>query len=403
MRLAVFRLAIIVGALALAGCATIMRNPVPSASLSLAAEVPGLSGVRAFADENPGDIAADLRRRAPNMPRLAQAAQQVGGRPVVEILALSGGGADGAFGAGLLSGWSEAGTRPQFEIVTGVSAGAIIAPFAFLGSRYDRQLKEIWTEYRTNELIMAQILPGLLGGSSLADTAPLAELIEKYVDRRMLAEIAREYRRGRMLLVLTTNLDAQRPVVWNMGEIAASRHKDAPELFRKVILASAAIPGAFTPVSIPVAVDGKSYDELHVDGGTTMEVFVSPFRAPLKAFDKLYPRPPLRRIYIVKNGRMTPEYKPVQAQTIPIVSSAISTLLLNQSNDEIYRIYREARDGGAEFRLAAIPASFDAPRKEVFDPVYQRALFDAGYEIASSGNHWLSEPPDVRPRHVAGR
>lgn len=388
----------------LGGCATMaMRNPVPTAALSNTAEISGLASVRFFADEMPTDLLGEVRRRAPNMPRLAQNAERIGGRPVVEILALSGGGADGAFGAGLLTGWSEQGTRPEFEIVTGVSAGAIIAPFAFLGASHDRQLKDIWTDYRTDELILSQILPGLLGGSSLADTAPLAALIEKYVNKRMLADIAREYRRGRMLLILTTNLDAQRPVVWNMGEIAASGHKDAPELFRKVILASAAIPGAFPPVGVTVQAGGKTYDEMHVDGGTTMEVFVSPVRAPLKAFDKLYARPPIRHIYIVKNGRLMPEYKPVQPQTIPIVSSAISTLLLNQSNDEIYRIYREARDGGASFRLAAIPSAFNAPRKEVFDPVYQGALFDVGYKLGRSGNPWMSTPPDVRPRYMAGR
>ncbi len=380
-----------------------LRNPVPNEQLSRVAFIPGLEDVRAFADERPTNILETVRRRAPNLPRLAEVSGRPDGRRIVDILALSGGGADGAFGAGVLTGWTLSGTRPEFEIVTGVSAGAIIAPFAFLGPRYDRQLKEIWTAYRTNQLLAAQLLGGLLGGSALADTAPLAELIEKYADKRMLAEVAREYRRGRLLMVLTTNLDAKRPVVWNLGEIAASAHPDAPELFRKVILASAAIPGAFTPVSIPVVANGVSYDELHVDGGTTKEVFVSPVRAPLREFDAIYSRPPIRRIFIIVNGRLTPEYHAVQPQTVPIAAGAIATLLLSQTNDEIYRIHREAQDAGADFRLMAIPSDFSAPRKEAFDPEYQTALFNVGVDLGRKSHGWMRRPPEIKPHAEARR
>ena len=175
------------------------------------------------------------------MPRIAQGATRVRGRPVVEILALSGGGGDGAFGAGVLTGWSERGDRPEFEVVTGVSAGAIIAPFAYLGPRYDGALREIWTKYQTSQIATAQILPGILGGASLADNAPLEDLIARYADKRLLREIAAEYRKGRMLFVLTTNLDAQRPVVWNLGEIAASLRPGSLELSSTVISTSAAM------------------------------------------------------------------------------------------------------------------------------------------------------------------
>ena len=334
-------------AISVCGCATAdMRNAVPNASLAQRAKLADHPGIRYWGDEVPKDVAAEVRRRLPNMPKLAQTASRVDGRPVVDVLALSGGGGDGAFGAGLLSGWTAAGTRPQFELVTGVSAGAIIAPFAYLGPRYDRQLREIWTQYQTNQLITAQILPGLLGGELLADTAPLADLIARYVDRRMLREIAAEYRKGRILLIGTTNLDAQRPVVWNMGEIAATAHPDALDLFRRVILASAAIPGAFPPVGIQVDVDGKSYEEMHVDGGTTREVFVSPVQVPFKEFDKFYDAPPVRRFFIVKNGKLTPEYEPVAKQTIPIAARAIFTLIKAQNQGDIYRIYRMARMRG---------------------------------------------------------
>jgi predicted acylesterase/phospholipase RssA len=311
----------------------------------------------------------------------------------VEILALSGGGGDGAFGAGLLERLvCERGDRPTFEVVTGVSAGAIIAPFAFLGSDYDDELEEIWTQYRTSQIVTAQILPGLLGGAALADSRPMEALIARYVDRKLLREVAREYKKGRILLIGTTNLDAQRPVVWNMGEIARSGHKDSLELFRKVILASAAIPGLFPPVEIPVHVEGRSYTEMHVDGGTTREFFVSPVDAPFRAFDALYPAPPIRQVYIISNMKVASEQEVVDAQTLPIAARAISTLIKSQSRGEIYRIYRMSKDDGVDFNFTAVPRSFNRKAKEFFDPEYQRALFDFGYEMGRRGNAWLKHP-----------
>ena len=360
-----------------------------------------LNGVRAWGDEVPADLAAEMRSRHPGMLRLAQSTGQ--SNPVVDILALSGGGSDGAFGAGLLAGWSERGNRPDFEVVTGVSAGAITAPFAFLGPRYDAKLREIWTRYGTNQLIIAQIVPGLLGGPALADSSPLQNLIARYVDARMLAEIAAEYRKGRLLLIGTTNLDAQRPVVWNMGEIAASRHPGALELFRRVLLASASIPGALPPVRIPVTVDGRTYEELHVDGGATREVFVSPIEVPFKAIDRFYDIAPKRRVYIVKNGKYEPEYKPVREQALPIAAQAIQTLITRQHHNDIYRVYRMAKDSGADFNLAFVPQSFQVKSNEPFDPRYQAALFDEGLKLARSGRVWVKVPPDMRPRTSKAR
>lgn len=376
----------------------IVRDGISSARLANAAMVADLPGVRYWGDEIPPNFIEALRARLPNMPRLAQGATTREGRPIIEILALSGGGGDGAFGAGLLAGWSEGGERPEFEVVTGISAGAIIAPFAFLGPRHDDALHQIWTQYETSEIVTAQILPGLLGGAALADTGPLEALMSKYIDKKLLREIAHEYRRGRILLIGTTNLDAQRPVVWNMGEIAASGHPHALELFRKVILASAAIPGAFPPVEIPVVAEGKSYDELHVDGGTTREVFVSPVNVPFRTYDALYPKPPVRRLYIIKNGKITPEQQVVQAKTLPIVARSIYTLIKNQNLGELYRIYRMAQDDGAAFNFIAVPETFNVKSKEFFDPVYQSALFEEGRRLGRGKIPWVTQPPGQIPR-----
>lgn len=389
---------LVVSALALmaAGCVSVpIRNAVPNAQSAARAVVPGMPAVRFWGDEVPKDIVAEVRRRLPNMPRLAESTTREQGRPVVEYLALSGGGGDGAFGAGLLAGWTETGKRPRFEVVTGVSAGAVIAPFAFLGPKYDGYLRKIWTEYGTEDLVATQILGGLLGGPALADTSRFASLIAKYIDERVLDEIAAEYQKGRILLVGTTNLDAQRPVIWNMGEIAASRHPERVILFRQVILASAAIPGAFPPVSIKVEVDGNSFEELHVDGGATREVFVAPVQLSLRAFDRFYAKPPIRRIFVIKNGKIDPEYEPVKPTTLSIASRAIFTLTKSQNQGDIYRIYRMAMDDKAEFRLAAVPDTFAVKAKEAFDKSYQTALFEEGYRLGHSGAAWQKAPHDV--------
>lgn len=378
------------------GCATIERNGIPSSELALDAKVSNMDGVRFWADEVTHDPIGEIRRRAIHMPRIAQNAKRVKGRPVIETLALSGGGSDGAFGAGLLAGWSARGDRPEFEIVTGVSAGAIIAPFAFLGPRYDETLKTIWTEYQQSQVVTAQILPGLFGGDALTDTTPLANLVAKYVTKEMLDDIAAQYARGRILMVLTTNLDAQRPVTWNMGEIARNGSDEALLLFRRVILASAAIPGAFPPVNIPVTVNGKHYEEMHVDGGTTRELFVLPVEAPFKAFDPLYPQPPIRELYIVRNGKVVPEYEIVPQKTLTIASRSISTLIKSQNWGEVYRIYRMALDGGADFNFMSVPASFDYKSDKIYDPKYQKALYDVGVEAGRSGV-WQKTPPGQAP------
>jgi predicted acylesterase/phospholipase RssA len=393
-RLALGLVALVILA-AVGGCATpAARNAVPLALVEQA-EVRGLKATRFWGDETGTGKLADVSARLPNMKAVAIAEKRENGRPVVNFLALSGGGADGAFGAGLLVGWSEAGTRPKFQVVTGVSTGAIIATFAFLGPRYDDSLREVFTQYATGQLLETQLLSGIFGGAALADSAPLAGLIAKYVDQAMLDEVAREYRSGRMLLIGTTNLDAQRPVIWNMGEIAASGHPDAINLFRKVILASASIPGVFPPVTIDVAADGQVFEEMHVDGGPTRQVFLTPAQLSLRDFDVFYDKPPVRHIYIIRNAKLSPDYEPAQANALAITAKTITTLIMNQSQGDLLRIYTTAKRGGADFNLAAIPTEFQMAQKEPFDRAYMQELFKKGMELARDGYKWLKQPPEL--------
>jgi hypothetical protein len=388
-------LAVLCAVAATAGCAArYVRDPVPAA-LSDKADIPGLAYARFWGDETPTDIIAFVRTHMPGAKQMAMRASHNGDRPVVDYLAISGGAGDGAFGAGLLAGWSRRGDRPRFEVVTGVSAGALIAPFAFLGPAYDRQLHEIWTKYDTEQLATPQVLAGLLGAEALADSTPLKELIAKYVDRRMLDRIAEEYRNGRVLLVGTTNLDAQRPVIWNMGEIATNHHPYALELFREVLLASTSIPGVFPPVHIKVRAGDEIREEMHVDGGPTRQVFIAPAQFSLRTFDQLYPKPPIRRIFIIKNGKLAPEYEAVEANTLAISARSLFTLTKSQSVGDINRIYMTAQRDGAAFHLASIPAGFNVPSTQAFDPPYMKALFRTGFDLGRSGTAWHNGPPEL--------
>ena len=368
------------------------------ASLVSQATVRGLAHVRFWGDEAPKDIHAFVQTHMPGVQRMASRSVVTMGRPpLVEYLALSGGADDGAFGAGLLVGWSKRGDRPKFEFVTGVSAGALIAPYVFLGPGYDRKLAELWTTFDANSVATPQVLAGLLGAEAIADSTPLRNLIAKHVDRRMLDQIAQEYRNGRILLIGTTNLDAQRQVIWNMGEIAAAAGRDpeAIELFRDVLLASASLPGIFPPVHIKVRVGDRVFEEMHVDGGPSRQVFLAPVQFSLRTFDKLYPQPPIRRVYVVRNGKLAPVYEAVKANTLAISARSLFTVTKNQSIGDINQIYAMTERDGAEFRLASIPASFTAQSTQPFDPVYMKALFDVGYRLGRQGNAWARTPPEA--------
>ena len=380
-------------AVGLGACARpLARMAVPEA-LVQRATIPGLSHARMWGDETPTDFAAFQRTYLPNIGNIATTTLRSDGRHHVDYLLISGGAGDGAFGAGVLAGWSRRG-RPNFAVVTGVSAGALIAPFAFLGPAYDRQLKEIWTQHETKDLVITNVISGLLSGEALADTTPLENLIAKYVTREMLDRIGAEYRKGRMLLIGTTNLDAQRQVIWNMGEIALKQTPEALALFRDVLLASASVPGAFPPVRINVEAKGKEHDEFHVDGGVTRQVFLAPGQLSLKAFDRFYDTPPVRRIFVIKNGKLVPEYEVVKASTISISARALFTTTKSQSIGDLLRIQTRAREAGAEFRLLSIPATFKVPYKEAFDKAYMQELYKSGIMAGSSGVGWVGSISD---------
>jgi predicted acylesterase/phospholipase RssA len=308
--------------------------------------------------------------------------------PPASFLVLSGGGDGGAFGAGVLNGWTRTGKRPVFKLVTGVSTGALIAPFAFLGPSYDAQMKRLYTKLSFTDVARMRWFASALYTDALADTTPLQRLIEKNVTQLMLDEIAVEHAKGRILLIATANLDVRRPVIWNVTEIAALRHPDALKLVHKILIASSAIPGTFPPVMFDVEAGGKRYEEMHVDGGTASQLFMYPAAIQLR---ELATRE--RNLYIIRNARLDPDWAQVDRRTLPIAMRAISTLIHNQGLGDLYRVYAIAQRDHIDFNLTFIPPSFKVVKKRDFDTKFMQALFETGERLGAEGVDWLKRPP----------
>ena len=380
----------------LAGCAsTPERQPLPP-EYTTSAGIPGIPEARFWGDEWPTFSVerfatyteTDFRREFPSSYD----------RPH-NYLAISGGGPNGAFGAGLLVGWTAAGTRPEFNMVTGVSTGALTAPFVFLGPDYDEVMKKLYTTTTTKDIITKRNPIAAAFSDSMADTTPLKELLAKYVDADMIAAIAREHKKGRRLYIGTVNLDAGRSMIWSIGAIAASDYPHKAELIHELMRASAAIPIAFPPVVIPVEAGGKPYDELHVDGGTGSQVFVYPAAADWKQIAqklKVHGEP---HVYVIRNAFLNPDYQGITRNVLPIGLRTIDSLIRTQGIGDLYQIYALCKRDGNDFNLAYIPSDFTEESGEGFDPVYMKKLFERGYQMALDGYPWEKGPPGFVVEH----
>jgi hypothetical protein len=375
------------------GCAALRpRSPLPEA-LEDEIRIPGFpEDVRAWADQP----SKSLTKSAVESFQQERAAydEKILKKPVA-LLALSGGGDNGAFGAGVLCGWTEHGTRPRFKLVTGISTGALMAPFAFLGSEQDANLK-VYTMVTQQEIFRRKSLLTALWRESLADTRPLANLIAKYIDWSMLQAIAAEHKKGRRLFIGTTQFDAQRLVIWNMGAIAASGHPEALKLFRKILLASASIPGLFPPQYFKVEAGGRKYEEMHVDGGTMAQVILYedalvPF-AEMENLMEVKLKGRSRILYIIRNGRIEPDWQKVRPRLLPIASRAINTLIQTQGVGDLFRLFAFARRDKMDFNLAAIPRDFPPPPQDMFNQEYMNLLFDFAFDTARKGYPWRKYP-----------
>jgi predicted patatin/cPLA2 family phospholipase len=386
--------------LLLQGCMSLpVRHPLPENLLDQV-QVAELPGIRDWGDVH----SENLEQSALESVRQEMAANRGKLEPEMNILALSGGGGDGAFGAGILCGWTAAGTRPRFKLVTGISTGALIAPFAFLGPEYDARLKEAYTTMSDKDVYTVTSVVTLvrkLGKvEAAANTKPLAKLLERLIDENMLRAIAAEHNKGRRLLVGTTQLDAQRRVIWNMGAIAATYHPDALKLFRQVLLASASTPVAFNPVYIKVKAAGQEYDEMHVDGGVEAQVMLYgeaiSFFTTSKKLGPLMPQRP-RKLYIIRNAQVSPEYESIKPHIWAIGPRAMTSMTKSQGMSDLYRIYVLAQRDGIDYNLAFIPLDFKTKRNSEFDTKYMNEEFELAYNLARSGYKWSKYPPGFEP------
>ncbi|MDA2920455.1 patatin-like phospholipase family protein [Desulfobacterota bacterium AH_259_B03_O07] len=386
-------LLIIQAAIAL-GCATKARNPVPADQISKV-EILGTPGIRAWAGKINPEFQQDFIDAVRIKNEVYYPVQKPGCAVSDDLLALSGGGSNGAFSAGFLNGWTRAGTRPKFKTVTGVSTGALIAPFAFLGPEYDETLKSIYTGISTEDIAKNRGISALWN-ESLADVTPLINLVNTYVDESMLTAISEEHAKGGRLYIGTTHMDAGRFVIWNMGAIASSGYPDALRLFREVLLASSSMPVFFPPVLINVEVDGNQYDEMHSDGGVMAQVFFYQFTLDIAEVDKNLNLPKEFKcveIFVMRNGKIEPDFKEVERNLIKIAGRTISIMVKASGMNDLVRIYHLAKQGHIGFNYVAVPDEFVYTADELFDREEMNRLFQLGYNLASSNYEWSKELP----------
>ena len=380
----------------LPGCELPQRGPPVPNSRAPQASVLGLANERFFPVNGIEPLEAEFVAALERQRRVRGIAN-VADLPELDLLAVSGGGENGAFGAGLLCGWSAEGSRPTFDLVTGVSTGALTAPFAFLGSAYDPQLRAVYTETSPADILVRRSITAAVFSDAMADNEPLYRTIARFLDDRMMAAIAAAYDQGRLLLIGSTDLDAQLPVIWNIGAIAKSGHPRAGSTIRKILLASAAIPGAFPPSMIDVTLDDRPYQEMHVDGGAFAQTFLYPSQLTRSRQERRRAGLPVvdARAFIIRNGRLDPEWATVERRTLGIAGRAISTMIAVSGVNDVIRIYNVTQRDGIDYNLAFIGRDFNETLPAPFDNRYMRALFDYAYQRARVGYDWAKKPPLV--------
>jgi predicted acylesterase/phospholipase RssA len=311
---------------------------------------------------------------------VARGVQARRGSDAVTILAMSGGGADGAFGAGALAGLTRAGSRPSFDVVSGVSAGALIAPYAFLGTEWDAKLVEIYTTGQAEHLLQSRGL-GALFGSSLYRGTPLHELVDRYATDAVIQAVAREAAAGRLLLIVTTDVETGEAVVWDLGSIAMNGGQDARTLFRDILVASASVPGMFPPVVIRVKEQQTVFEEAHVDGTVSM-----PFFVPSGFNDG----PGGPKVYVIVDGRLSEPAAAVPLRAGLIVSRSVATGVNHMTRTMLELTASNASQQGSRLQYSAIPARYPTAATFDFRAGTMRSLFSYGYECARAGRLWIS-------------
>lgn len=317
--------------------------------------------------------------------------------PPKNVLCLSGGGSYGAYTAGFLNGWTATGTRPVFDVVTGISTGALIAPLAFLGPQYDSEIKRFYTEISTRDVYITRFVRGLVT-EALADNKPLVKEVDRVLTPKIMCEIAQAHRDGRRLYVGTTELEGKRFVVWDIGAIAVRGGEENRELIKQILVGSAAIPGFFPSSKIVVTVDGKKYYEKHGDGGTSQAIF---FRPPYLPESERQEKDGLRlagtRIWCIVAGKLYADPDPLRARALTVAGTSVSSVIYAQTRGDLQRIFTISLLSGMDYNVAAMDEAYDAPKSSTaFEAEPLLGMYNEGFREATAGAPWRKSPPGSR-------
>lgn len=381
----------------LGACGTLLRQPAPTDRPPPTFD--GFEAIRYYPLARGfglPDLTESYRIETPD-----QYETQADGTVVYNYLALSGGGSAGAFGAGILNGWTARGDRPKFKVVTGVSTGALISTLAFLGPDYDDELKEAYTTIDASRIFVRHGLLSLIWSESVTDNKPFRDMIAKYLDDKVLDAVAAEHKKGRRLYVLTSDLDRELPVIWDLGAIASSSSPRRLALYRQVVLASASIPTIFPPVLIEVTIDGKAYDELHVDGGVFAQSFFIGNALDLKKTVRdahpEWQKDAIQRLYVIRNGRVDAQTRETRRSLGSISANSITTMLKISGINDLYRLYVGQLTGELEFYYVAFPLGYVPISPEEFNKEEMNQEYNLGYKLGSGGVPWQRLPPGYQP------
>lgn len=354
------------------------------------AQVKGFTDIRltVSAAETSLALAADRL----SLPRSAWTSERF------DILALSGGAAGGAYGAGAMTGWTETGTRPEFALVTGVSTGALMAPLAFLGPQWDAKLKDAYTGGHAKQLLSPRRIAPMFSGGLLKSEA-LHSLIEPFIDIELIDAVAEQHARGRRLLVATTDIDHQVCCIWDMGAIASHGGKKALNLFREVLVSSASLPGIFSPHLITTEYEGRTYEEMHVDGGVSAPLFIMP--EGLLRWNKLGKRLKGGRVHVIVNTTLDPEPRPVPPNLPAVMTRSFEAMLRFSYRQSLITATTLCAAQGIPLKTASIPADLSASNLLNFETAAMAALFEAGRSRALSGELWSTDVPNTGLERLA--
>ncbi|MEY2927577.1 MAG: hypothetical protein RL367_2054 [Pseudomonadota bacterium] len=356
--------------LALTGCASIKRPLETPEQVTLSA-TDSQGGIRFLADAPPVIVVRP-------------------GPADYNVLALSGGGPDGAYGVGLLQGWSRSGRRPVFDVVTGVSTGALIAPFAFLGSSQDEALAALYTGDQIKTILSHGSALALRGRPHMFSSAPLHKLITAQITPDLLAAIAREYRSGRSLFIATANFDAQRLTIWDMGKIADRGTPEAQAQFVTILLAATSVPLALEPVKIGAAPGITNQFETHVDANVLTHFYASEALFPIEACQT---RRRQCHLYTILHNKTLANPEIVRWSAPAFAKRSVETIMKANLAAHLQESWRMAQASGVHYHLAYLDVPFAAVSPIDFDLAYMRRIYALGLEKGGQPETWRDTPP----------